>query len=729
MTAPPAPSLSMLRFFLLLTLVLTALRAENQIEFFATRLDSNLSVVHASGDVLVLYKSYYLSANEAYFDRNSSTLELFGNIVAMQGSDYFAMGDYAKLDVAKKSREFSPFFMLDRHTNVWMSSSRSGAEDKDFTVEKGMVSGCDPNDPFWVLYFSSADFDSESRWMNVYNAYLKIYGIPVFYFPYFGYSLDNRRRSGLLVPSFGVSSTEGFFVEQPVYIAIDPSWDVELRPQIRTERGEGLYGKFRFVDSNVSKGSINAGYFQEKSSYVDTYDLANSNHYGFDFFYTNTAVLQRWLGLDLHGQSGLYADIKWMNDIDYINLSSNDTVNYATSNQVLSRVNLFYNEENAYYGMNLRYYLDLNKKSNADTPQNLPILRYHRYIDTFLDEHVYYTFNLRGNNIFRETGMRAVEGEVDLPVTLQTSALEDYLLLSYSARLNGKYITFGNEPTSVSAIPTGGMYESGLFGRIYHVFDAGTQVTKAFDGFSHTAGLDLAYTKAGVDDATGYYETQQSLCTGSDAALYPECDFYAVNEIEEALDLKFSQFFVNDEGEQVLYHRISQRFSFDRYQDQLSELENELDWQVTPEISLYSDVFYNYDYHRVSKTLNGVRYSDDAFNVGVTDLYEDQPDVNGTNRVNYLTFDAVYRYNDHYRYFGRYAYDLEEHVKKLSEIGFDYTKRCWKFGMRYVENNRPILTNAQTDSVLEKYVYFTVELRPIGGTEVNYKLSDVLDGS
>jgi LPS-assembly protein len=150
---------------------------------------------------------------------------------------------------------------------------------------------------------------------------------------------------------------------------------------------------------------------------------------------------------------------------------------------------------------------------------------------------------------------------------------------------------------------------------------------------------------------------------------------------------------------------------------------------VTPQISLYSDVFYNYERHRMSRLLNGIRYADESFNVGVTDLYEDTLDENGTARVNYLTVDAEYRYNKHYRYFGRYAYDLQEKVKKLSEIGFSYTKRCWEFGMRYVENNRPILTNSEASSLLEKYVYFTVKLKPIGGTEVNYKLSNALDGS
>ena len=78
-------------------------RADKRIEFFATRFDSNLTVMRATGDVLVLYKDYYLSANEAVFDRNASTLELFGDIVAMQGADYFAMGDYARLNIAERN--------------------------------------------------------------------------------------------------------------------------------------------------------------------------------------------------------------------------------------------------------------------------------------------------------------------------------------------------------------------------------------------------------------------------------------------------------------------------------------------------------------------------------------------------------------------------------------------------------------------------------------------------
>lgn len=716
------------RWLALALLLLGSLHAKEKIEFFATHLDSNRTCVHATGDVLVLYGDYYLSANEAVFDRNASTLELFGNIIAMQGADYFAMGDYTRLDAPNKTRYFSPFFMLERRSDVWMSSLEAGARDKDFSIKNGMVSGCDPNDPLWMLYFSSADYNSETRWMNVYNARLTIHGIPVFYFPYFGYSLDNRRRSGLLVPSFGISSTEGLFVEQPLYLAIDPSWDLELRPQIRTNRGRGLYGELRFVDSNVSKGRFHLGYFQEKASYVNSFDLANSEHFGFDLDYVNRAVLQRWFGLDLAGQSGLYADISWMNDIDYINLASNDAVNFATSNQVLSRVNLFYNDHDAYYGMNIRYYLDLNKKSNAETLQTLPSLRYHRYIKSFFDEHLYYTFNTQVNHLFREEGKNALEGRVELPLTLQTSLLDDYLLLGYSARLNGQYITFGSERSAADLL-AGNEYDTGLFGRLYHTLNAATQVSRGYDGFSHTMGLDAVYTKAGIDDTSGYYEEKKERCSREDAANYPECDFYTIDEIDESLDLKFSQFLVNGEGEQLLYHRVTQRFSFDRLYDRLSELENELDWQITPTLSLYSDLFYNYDRNTLTKLLHSVRYNDNRFNIGITDLYEHYVSEEGAGRVNYVTLDASYRYGRHYRYYGRYAYDLEEEAKKLAEIGFSYSKRCWEFGMRYVENNRPTLTRDEAAAVFDRYIYFTIAFKPIGGMELNYKLSDVLDGS
>ena len=71
-----------------------------------------------------------------------------------------------------------------------------------------------------------------------------------------------------------------------------------------------------------------------------------------------------------------------------------------------------------------------------------------------------------------------------------------------------------------------------------------------------------------------------------------------------------------------------------------------------------------------------------------------------------------------------------EAKKRGFEIGFLYQKRCWDFGLRYVENNRPILNlSGISDSVYDRYIYLTLRLKPIMSPNSNasgfaYRLPD-----
>ncbi len=707
--------------WLLLFLSILAV-ANERVTLIATCLDSNSSGVKASDNVSVFYDDYHLSAKRAHYSRDSSVLELFGSVVAMKGDEYLSLGEYAKFDINKKERLIRPFFLLDRNQSIWMSSHSASADNDLFEVDSGVVSSCDVTNPLWQIHFGGAEYNSQTRWINLYNAWLNIYGVPLFYLPYFGYSLDDRRRSGLLMPYFGLSSSEGFFYEQPLYIAPHKSFDIELRPQIRTTRGVGLYSKLRFVDSNVSSGSLRVGYFKEDQKFADKFDLANSEHYGLDFKYANSEVLDRWLDLKLDGESGLYADISLMSDIAYINLSSNDETKNATSNQILSRVNLFYNTQESYYGANFRYYLDLKKQSNDDTLQSLPSLRYHRYLKSFLDEHMYYTFNIKTTNLYRPRGVNAIDTDLYLPLTLQASFWDEWISLSYSAQMSGKYITFSGRALE-SNVLSKSEYNSGIFARFYHNINLNTQSFKRYSEYTHTVVADASYRKAGVEHRSGYYEDKQRVCNRYNASDNFECDFYSIANIEEVVDVKLTQFVNAKDGSQLLYHRLSQRLSLDPLKERLSELENEIDWKITPSISIYSDLFFNYQRSLLSKMISSVRYNDKTFSAKASFMYEDRESDIDLRYTNYLVFDLLYRHSEHYDYFAKVAYDVEYSRKKYAEIGFLYSKRCWEFGLRYVENNRPILAQNRASSVYDRYIYLTLQLSPIGGAQMNYKLS------
>ena len=696
-------------------------------EVFASNIDSNATSLHAFGDVVVLYGDSYLSAQEAIYNHDNEVIELFGHIMALKGADFFSLGEYARFDIKSDTRLLEPFYLLDRDTKVWMSTKRAKALKEDYILQSGMVSGCDPNRPLWRIYFSEAKYDASDKWVDIYNARLHFYEIPVFYFPYFGYSLDTSRRSGLLTPGFGVSSAEGFYYEQPVYIAVDDQWDLEIKPQVRTQRGKGIYASLRFVDSNVSFGEVETGYFKEKDEYYDNFELAHKEHYGLRVHYENYRVLQRWLGVDLKGQSALYVDGMWMNDVDYINLQNSDDTKNATSNQLFSRVNLFYNEDKNYFGTYMKYYLDLSKESNNLTIQKIPILHYHRYLQSFFDDHIYYSANFYSNNYTRVEGTRAQRNSLSLPVTFQTSLLDGYLDATYTSQLAGEYINFSGKPQV--DINGSNYLDSGIYGRYFHQFALASRLSKGYDGFVHDSSFALIYTKKGGDYTSGYYGDVEEVCSVSGGTDNPLCEFYQISSVTEGFNLEMIQFIIDGSGNQRLYHRLTQNISEDESSERLGELESELEYYISKHLYYYNDTFYNHSRQRVTKLLNTLRYNDKAFTFSVNHLYEDLLRDNSIEYSSYLTTRGEYRYDAHYSYVAAYSFDFENVIKKHLEVGFLYKKRCWNFGLRYVENNRPILTNNASSSVYDKYIYFTVVLQPIGGSEFNYKLSNTLEGS
>jgi LPS-assembly protein len=63
----------------------------------------------------------------------------------------------------------------------------------------------------------------------------------------FPFPIDNRRRSGLLSPSIGLSGRNGFDYRQPYYFNLAPNYDATLIPRLMTDRGLQLGGEFRYL--------------------------------------------------------------------------------------------------------------------------------------------------------------------------------------------------------------------------------------------------------------------------------------------------------------------------------------------------------------------------------------------------------------------------------------------------------------------------------------------------
>lgn len=699
----------MFKKYLFLALFSSHALCGDLVEIYATNMDAQDETLKANGDVVVLYEDYFLSAQSAIYDKKNGILELFGNIRANQGDKVKFLGEYAKMNMNEKERTIKPFFMLEEQSQVWLSGSSSYAKQSDLSIDSGMVSGCDPSNPLWKIEFTTSDYNTESMWLNLYNARIYLYDVPVFYTPYFGYSLDTARRTGVLPPMIGLSSKEGFYYEQALYIAEDNWWDLEIKPQLRTSRGSGVYSTFRFVDSVDSKGSFTAGYFKESQNYFSQNELANDKHYGFNLSYSNKDILNNWFKTSLNGQSGLYLDINDMNDVDYINLSSNDTTKNTTAQQLISRANLFYDRDSDYFGIYLKYYKDLSLASNDETIQTTPTMHYHSYLNTLFSNHLSYSFDIKGDKYYRKTGKTAFQTDINIPLTAQASFFDEYLNLSYKAYLYAQQTSFGAE----EATPSSKEFSNGFFARNHHVLSLSSQLTAAHETITHTLDFGSQYVVDGSQITDGYYNEQKDYCMDSSHKSEEICQFYNISQIKDNLQLYFSQYVYDKNGNQIIYHRLSQSITYDGTQNETGDLENEFDYQITQGLNFYNNLFYSYDKNRLSKNFNKISLTTSNLNVELSHMYENKF-LEESQNIDYLTSSLTYKYNKNYSYKAAYNHDLQANEKKGLEVGFMYERKCWDFGIRYVENNRPILkAGGDTESIYDRFIYFTIRLKPI----------------
>jgi len=709
------------KFYWISLIASTALLGNERIELFGTNMDSNGSVATAQGNPVALYQDQIMSADKVTYDRNTSIMEAKGSVNVFKDGQH-VMSEYSRINFLDETRYSAPYFAIEQSTGLWVSTSEAKACKNLIDLSSGAISGCDSSDPLWKIRFSSADYDTDNMWVNLYNPRLEIGDVSAFYLPYFGYPTDTTRRSGLLIPTFGWSSSEGFYYQQPIYFAPQNWWDLELRPQIRTARGSGLYTDFRFVDTPSSQGSIRMGYFKEQSRYAIENDLAHAKHYGYDIKYRHSAPLREWFDSTLEGESGIYIDGSWMNDVDYLNLQQSDVTRNITANQVMSRINGYYSSEDNYFGAYFKHYQYLNSASNGTTIQTLPTLQYHRYLESFLDNYLLISADAAATHYYRPNGKRAVEGNFNIPATLQTSILDDYIDIIYTANASAKVIGFyANERNGES----GSTYEQGKYAQLDHTLSIGSTLVKSYDNnITHVFNPLVSYTAAGSRYYSGYYETYRNSCNMSESyAGYP-CEFYNLSAPSDTLSLGINNYLFEN-GKQLLVDRLSQNFRYDDQRSYYGELQNELELEIAGAISYYNQTAYNYDRDRITKEQNTIRYNDGVFLAGISHYYTDQLRNDTPVYASYWTADAAYQYSRNYRFFGQVAYDYREALLKRSEVGLLYSQRCFDFGVRYVQNRRPILTNTNgSDSINDSYIFITVVLKPIGGSEFNYKLTD-----
>ncbi len=196
-----------------------------------------------------------------------------GNIVKVSG--------HAVLDSAEEHiTATSAYLDLDNHTGVLHHATLffpnrhiylAGEEvekmgELTYHLVDGWVTKCDPQDgkaPPWSFAWSTG-YITQEGFAHFMNTTLRVKDVPVMYSPYFAFSTNQHRKTGILMPELSQDGIDGTGILLPLFINLSPSQDVTLYGGGYTKRGALGGAEYRYVRDENSKGIFALNYFRDR---------------------------------------------------------------------------------------------------------------------------------------------------------------------------------------------------------------------------------------------------------------------------------------------------------------------------------------------------------------------------------------------------------------------------------------------------------------------------------
>ena len=205
-----------------------------------------------------------IRADRIEFYQPDDTFNARGNVrISSSGNQYRGPELNLKLDT------FEGYFQQPSYR--FLSNGGNGTAARiDFINEKSLVARdatfttCERTDekswaPAWIITGTSFKFDQEAETGEAKGAVLRFKDVPILAFPTMSFPLSDKRKSGLLPPTFNLDTVSGAMVDQPYYVNIAPNRDATITPTVMSKRGLNLGTEFRYLERDY-QGILRGNY-------------------------------------------------------------------------------------------------------------------------------------------------------------------------------------------------------------------------------------------------------------------------------------------------------------------------------------------------------------------------------------------------------------------------------------------------------------------------------------
>jgi LPS-assembly protein len=232
--------------------------APPEVRILARSQERTADRIFASGDVEVRYGDILLFADRVEYDPATKDCRAEGNVVVQSGREVLR-GERLLFNLESGRGSIEEASGLIAPTLLFEAARIERRQADLYSLTKGFLTACTQPNPRWSFGLSRAEVRTDDR-LELWDAVVRIKGVPVLYLPYLSYPLKER-ATGFLMPRLGFGGSKGFSLSQSFYWAMAPNMDATVGVDLYAARGAGAGLEYRYLFPGGTKGDLNLYYF------------------------------------------------------------------------------------------------------------------------------------------------------------------------------------------------------------------------------------------------------------------------------------------------------------------------------------------------------------------------------------------------------------------------------------------------------------------------------------
>lgn len=242
------------------------------------------------GDVVIRRDHERMRADRVVYDKSGNRIQAQGNVVYHRpGLEIQGQSGYTQIEGERGAFDLT-------HYELTQYNARGNAdrvERLSATLNRlanATYSTCPDERKDWELIARHVELDQGRGVGTARGVTVEAKGVPVLYTPYISFPIDDRRKSGFLLPSLGRSDETGADVSIPYYWNIAPNRDATLTARYMNKRGLQLQGEYRYLHRR-SRGQLGFEYIPDDDVFGDARSLVTYEHHSrFDAWRLNADI-------------------------------------------------------------------------------------------------------------------------------------------------------------------------------------------------------------------------------------------------------------------------------------------------------------------------------------------------------------------------------------------------------------------------------------------------------